>query len=128
MKISTGTGIKIYTVIEPDPGEWSLKISPSGKVRVKQDYLPTAFRLKKPQSLHPMGEPIQVTTSFTKSDGTPVVPLSYYPFSFAVSVKTPDGTELKPILLKEKESPRGLYRAAETIQATKTRRHLRNHF
>lgn len=115
LKISTGTGIKIYTVIEPDPGEWSLKISPSGKVRVKQDYLPTAFRLKKPQSIHPMGEPIQILTSFTKSDGTPVVPLSHYPFSFAVSVKTPDGTELKPKLVEEKGN-QGLYRAAETIQ------------
>ena len=106
LKISTGTGIKIYTVPEPDPGEWSLKISPSGKVRSSKITFPQHSRLKKPQSLHPMGEPIQIITSFTKSDGTPVVPLSHYPFSFAVSVKTPDGTELKPKLVEEKESRR----------------------
>ena len=109
-------GMNIYVLIEPDPGEWTLKLSPRGKVRVKQDFLPVKFQVKKPVSIHPLGEPIEIVSSFSKSDGTPVIPLSRYPLSFSIFVKSPDGTIFQPKLLEDKKI-KGLYRAIEKIPA-----------
>jgi len=113
-RVSSGPGINFYVMVEPDPGEWTLKLSPSGKVRVKQDFLPTKLQLKKPVSVHPLGEPIEVVASFSKSDGTPIIPLSRYPLYFSASIKGPDGKMLQPKLVEDR-GVKGIYRPMEKI-------------
>jgi len=113
-KLSSGPGMNFYVLVEPDPGEWTLKLSPSGKVRVKQDFLPTKLQVKKPATIHPLGEPIELVASFLKSDGTPVIPLSRYPLSFSTSIKGPDGKTLQPRLVEDR-GIKGLYRTMEKI-------------
>jgi len=118
LRSSSGPGMNLYVVVEPVPGEWTLKLSPSGKVRVKQDFLPTKLQVKRPVSIHPLGEPIEIVSSFSKSDGTPVIPLPRYPLSFSLHVKDSDGNTFQPKLLEDKEIE-GLYRTTEKIPTRK---------
>lgn len=112
--VNPTTGMNLYALLEPEAGEWKLSLTPSGKVRVKSDFLPTKLDIVKPEVIHPLGEPIEIAATFLKSDGTPVKPLSHYPLSFSATVKTPDGQILRPKLIA-KEDKEGLYTSESPI-------------
>jgi uncharacterized protein YegL len=112
--VNPTTGMNLYAILEPEAGEWKLSLTPSGKVRVKSDFLPTKLDIVKPEMIHPLGEPIEIATSFLRSDGTPVIPLSHYPLSFSASVTMPDGQVIHPKLIRNPEKG-GLYTSESPI-------------
>ncbi len=112
--VNPTTGMNLYALLEPEAGEWKLSLSPSGKVRVKSDLLPTRLDIKKPRAIHPLGEPIELAATFLKSDGSPVVHLSHYPLSFSASIKMPDGQIVHPKLIPDPKQA-GLYRSEAPI-------------
>ena len=117
-----GAGVTIYTLLEPESGEWKLKLTPSGKVRLKNDLLPIRLEISKPQTVHPTGEPIDLAVTFLRSDGLPITPLPQYPISLSAAVKKPDGTIVRPTL-KEVPGRRGLYRSEQFLPAATDGRH-----
>lgn len=112
--VNPTTGMNLYALLEPEAGEWKLSLTPSGKVRVKSDFLPTKLDIGKPETIHPLGEPMEIAATFLKSDGTPVIPLSHYPLSFSATVKMPDGQIVQPKLIPNKEKV-GLYTSESPI-------------
>lgn len=90
VKIYKGEGFDIYTLLNPDIGNYELKLLGKGKVRIKSDILPIEFRLLTPAQQHPQGEPMRLTASFLKKNGAPVVQLDKYPLSFEATLTIPD--------------------------------------
>lgn len=112
-----GAGITLHALIEPEAGEWKLKLSPSGKVRIKSDLLPIRLEITRPQAVHPLGEPLDLALTFLRYDGTPIVPLAHYPISLSATVKRPDGSVARPIL-KEEANRKGYYRIEQPVQVS----------
>jgi uncharacterized protein YegL len=112
--VNPTTGMNLYALIEPEAGEWKLSLTPSGKVRVKSDLLPTKLEINKPQAVHPLGEPFELVATFLRSDGTPVVPLSHYPLSFSATVKMPDGQQFHSRIVPDFKQG-GIYKSEAPI-------------
>lgn len=89
VEIYQGEGFDIYTLLSPEVGNCRLRLLGSGKVRIKSDILPIEFRLLTPSLRHPQGEPMRLTASFLKKEGTPVVQLDKYPLSFEATLTIP---------------------------------------
>lgn len=116
LQASPGAGLTLYALVEPEAGEWKLKLSPSGKVRVKNDLLPIRLEITKPQSLFPVAEPMDLSVTFLRSDGHPITPLPQYPISLSATIKKPDGTIVRPAL-KEDGRLHGAYRSEQPLPA-----------
>lgn len=116
LQASPGAGITLYALVEPEAGEWKLKLTPNGKVRVKNDLLPIRLEITRPQPIHPVGESLDMSVTFLRSDGHPITPLSQYPISLSAAIKKPDGSILRPSL-KEDSKRRGYYRSDKPLPA-----------
>jgi len=116
LQLSSGAGVSLYAIVEPQAGKWKLNLTPSGKVRFKNDLLPIRLEITKPQPIHPVGEPLDLSVTFLRSDGHLITPLAQYPISLSVSVKKPDGTIVRPTL-KEVFGRPGFYRAENPLPA-----------
>lgn len=114
--VNPSTGMNLYALLEPEAGEWTLSLIPSGKVRVKSDLLPTKLDIQKPRTVHPLGEPIELSALFLKSDGTPVSPLPHYPLAVSATVKMPDGQIIHPKIIPSGKQI-GLYSGQSPLPA-----------
>jgi uncharacterized protein YegL len=121
---------EIFTVLEPQPGEWKYKLSGEGEVEVGKTPIPVEMKLLSPKGkllsttissqgekeeiyLYPVGKPIVVIASFLKRDGSPVKEIPGYRLYLGAKVTTPDGVT-RPLDLREREE--GVYYSSQIVE------------
>jgi len=110
----TGRVSEIYSIADPEPGDWRCKIEAGkGKVEVGKSIIPVRVKILSPYSPFPQGKPMDIMATFLKRDNTPVKENSAYRLWLGAKVLTP---EPKEHFIKFKSDGKGTYRGDQTLE------------
>ncbi len=114
ISVSSGERVDLYVLKAPAVGEWQLRLTEPGKVRIKTDLLPIEFRLISPKTPHPLGEPLVFSAKLLRSDGAPVVPLPEHPLRLSATLAQSGGPPT-PLRFEQDPAQPGRYTVKEPI-------------
>jgi len=85
-----GSQFEIYSIADPEPGDWTLELTGKGTVEVFKDALRLQATLLNPSSPYPQGRPMGIEVKLIHRDGRQVKPIHGYPLRLSAGIERPN--------------------------------------